>query len=95
MPFARFVMVPVYEWVSYDSIWADVDSIWADSESDFHTSRAQDTHPFALITHHHPPTSSSERLSLINSIYFGEEKASATMIEGKQQMISHIQDLEN
>ena len=86
-------MVSVYEWVSYDSIWADVDSIWVDSEPDFHTGRTQGTHPFALITHHHPPTSSSQRLSLINSV--GEEKASAMMIEGKQQMISHTQDLES
>ena len=61
-------MVSVYEWVSYDSIWADVDSIWVDSEPDFHTGRTQGTHPFALITHHHPPTSSSQRLSLINSM---------------------------
>ena len=31
----------------------------------------------------------------LDQFYVGEERAPATMIEGKQQMISHIQDLES
>ena len=89
-------MVSVGEWVSDDSIWADLDSIWADSEPDFHTSRTQDTHPFALITHHHPPTLYIFVPEIeLDQFYVGEERAPATMIEGKQQMISHTQDLES